>query len=474
MTDYIKTVGIIVAIIHLSGIICTLNALLYARSSQSAIAWSLSLIFFPYLAIPLYLIFGRIRFRGYLELKKELKSTFSKVADEIHELYNDPNLVNNSNQSLKTFEQLAERGWTTGNSVTLLQSGEATFKEIFKAINEAKYYVLLQFYTIEDDNLGQEVKNVLVNAAKRGIKCYVLYDEIGSSNLSNNFIENLLDAGVEVNSFNTTLGFFNSLQLNFRNHRKIVVTDGATAIVGGNNIGEDYLGKNPLFGDWRDLQILIKGPESLFIQKIFVLDWYWSTRTVPELIWEAFPRENGCSLLTLSTGPLGDKASCTLLFLNAINSAKERLWISTPYFIPDTPLIEALKLASLRGIDVRLLIPNKVDNLLAWLASFYCIEMLNPFPIKIYRFYDGFLHEKCFLVDNLYCSVGSANLDNRSCNLNFEVSVLCSDITICKQLETRFLAGFAKSHDVSDIRLDSHPFFKRLGIYIARLFSPLL
>ena len=462
---------------HLVGIYCAMRALQYSRSPQGAIAWGVSLILCPYVALPMYLIFGRSRFRGYAELRAQFKEAYASVEQKIVALSANPNLVKHNRvdeQHARTFECLADRGWTTGNKVTLLQTSDTTFETIFEVIQNATAYVLIQFYIIDDDSVGRRLQKVLLEASQRGVKCCVLYDEVGSTRITTSFIDELRNHGILVHSFDTTIGFVNLFQLNFRNHRKLVIADGKHAIIGGNNIGDDYLGKNPLYGSWRDLQMLISGPEVLFLQKIFISDWYWATRSVPEVTWESSFVPGGSELLTVPTAPLRGIASCTLFFLNAINSSKQRFWISTPYFVPNEAILEALKLASLRGVDVRIVIPFKVDHLVAWLASFYFIEELFSYDVKIYRFTDGFLHEKAFLVDNEYCSIGSSNLDNRSFALNFEVSVLCSDQKVCAELEARFLENFSRSIDVSAVRFHSLPILKQLGSYLARLFAPIL
>ena len=212
--SFLTLFGTFLGLIHLCGTLCSIHALFYSRSSQGAIAWCLSLIVIPYIALPLYLIFGRSHFKGYKELQKNFRDLASTNHAGIDQLFAVSRGIDEKNLFLKTFEQLSRRGWTEGNLVRLLPDGETTFKTIFESISSAEKYVLIEFFIIESDAVGDELKKVLCEASLRGVKCYVLYDEIGSAHLSLAYIEELRQAGVLVHSFDTTIGILNSFQLN--------------------------------------------------------------------------------------------------------------------------------------------------------------------------------------------------------------------------------------------------------------------
>src|SRR3546814_47357 len=264
--------------------------------------------------------------------------------------------------------------------------------------------------------------------ARGGRRIYMLYDEIGSYGLPNAFIAELRAAGAVVRPFGTTQGPVNRFQLNFRNHRKILVADGSLAFVGGLNFGDEYLGRSAAMGPWRDTHLRIAGPVVQAIHLGFTEDWFWAAREVPELNWNPQAvEEDGLRVLALPTGPADVQDSCELFFLEALRSARRRIWIASPYFVPDEQIVSALELARLRGVEVRILLPEKPDQLLVYLASYGYYAMAERAGIEIYRYQPGFLHQKVLLVDDDIVSIGTANLDNRSFRLNFELSIVVSD-----------------------------------------------
>ena len=467
---------IVLGCCHVVGIASALRALFTARSSQGAIAWVMAMITFPYVAVPLYWIFGRNRFEGYVTSRREGDRVVDALAPELNTFRAFPHPEAPSVPGLfPVLERLAELPFTRGNDLTLLIDGQATFEAIFAAIDAATYYVLVQFFIIRDDDLGQALKSRLMAKAHAGVRVYLLYDEIGSHKLDEAYLAELCQAGVHVSDFNTTLGWRNRLQLNFRNHRKIVVVDGRVAFVGGHNVGDEYLGKDPRLGHWRDTHVRCQGPAATLVQLAFAEDWYWAARQLPELDWEMRPADgNDQAVLVLPTGPADDIESCNLFFLQAIMAAKHRLWIVSPYFVPDREISSALQLAVLRGVDTRIMLPKKPDHRMVYLASFSYLPELETLGVKFYRYGDGFLHQKVILVDDTMASVGTANCDNRSFRLNFEITLAAADKTFVSQVEAMLLADFkrcvlATADDYEDRSL---PF--KTGVMLSRLLSPIL
>ncbi|MFQ5551913.1 MAG: cardiolipin synthase, partial [Gemmatimonadales bacterium] len=299
--------------------------------------------------------------------------------------------------------------------------------------------------------------------------------EIGSHKLSRGYLSELRDAGVEIRPFHTRQGFGNRFQLNFRNHRKIVVVDGRTAHVGGHNVGDEYLGKNPKMGHWRDTHVKVEGPAALAVQLSFIEDWYWATRQVPELNWvpQAADGED-VNVLVLPSSPADTLETAGLLFAHAINSANRRIWISSPYFVPDHAIMSALQLASLRGVDVRVLIPDKSDHYLVYLAAFSYFDEAKHTGVKFYRYQDGFLHGKVALVDDVTSAVSTANLDNRSFRLNFEITLVFVDTAVAAQVEEMFLEDFSRSRQMVPGEYDATSFWFKLAVRFARLTAPIL
>jgi cardiolipin synthase len=282
-------------------------------------------------------------------------------------------------------------------------------------------------------------------------------------------------AGIVTSAFHTTKGKTNRFQLNFRNHRKIVVLDGKIAYIGGHNVGDEYLGKHPKFGFWRDTHVEIEGPAVQFIQFSFVEDWYWATKGIPELNWEpcraADGRENA---LVIASGPADHLETCGLMFAQVINEARERIWIASPYFVPDLQILSALKLAVLRGVDVRILLPEKADHRTVYLASFSYYQNTLPLGIKIYRYTAGFMHQKVFLIDSRCAAVGTANLDNRSFRLNFEITFLNYSSSFINEVESMLSNDFSRSQPATMDDYIRRPFLFKLAVRFARLLAPIL
>jgi cardiolipin synthase len=469
-------VASLVALFHAMGLASSIHAVMSTRTSQGAIAWAVSLNTFPYLAVPAYWVFGRSKFQGYVVARRNTDVRNDAIEEKAIETvapYRVPEA--DSTEAVSAAEGLANMPVLSGNSVELLIDGDATFKSILEGIDAAKEYILVQFYIVHDDGLGRALKDRLIAKAKEGLRVYFLYDEIGSHALPNEYKQELRDAGVDIREFNTRKGQRNRFQLNFRNHRKIVVTDGQVVWVGGHNVGDEYLGKDPKFGHWRDTHVRIEGPAVLKAQISFMEDWYWATETFPEMSWDAHPAPDGSNarVLIIPTGPADELETCNLMFVHAINSAQERIWIASPYFVPEHSVIVALQLAGLRGVDVRILIPDKPDHLSVYLAAYSYFDEAGQTGAKFYRYQDGFLHEKAMLIDDQVATIGTANFDNRSFRLNFEITAAIADEVFVQEVERMFETDFARSRLMEPGEYDRKPWYFRLGVRLARLTSPI-
>jgi cardiolipin synthase len=366
-----------------------------------------------------------------------------------------------------------------GNSVRTLVNGAATFEAIFEAIESARRYVIVQFFIVRDDALGEMLKDVLIAKAQQGVRVYFLYDSIGSFDLPHRYVAALRAGGVETHPFATNRRFVNRLQLNFRNHRKIVSVDGERAFVGGHNVGVEYLGGKPPLSPWRDTHIEVRGPAVASIQFVFTEDWHWATQELPRFDVPPAPATDAAAghnmhCLVVPSGPADKQETCSLFFVEAINAARERVWITSPYLVPDEAVFSALRLAALRGVDVRILIPQRRDHLVVFAASkLYAYDSLRA-GIRIFRYQPGFLHQKVVLIDSVAAAIGSANLDNRSFRLNFEIMVLTVDRGFAKEVETMLLADFAESREIDRNEYRKATALKRVLMHVARLFSPIL
>ncbi|MFK5921934.1 MAG: cardiolipin synthase [Verrucomicrobiota bacterium] len=450
---------------HALGVISSFHALMSTRTSQGAIAWIVSLNTMPLVAVPAYWVFGRNKFQGYVTLRQQLALKSEDELEKIRQRMQPyVRVLDGKHGGGRAMERLAQLPYFDQNAVELLIDGEATFDSILKGIDEAEEYILVQFYIVRDDDLGRKLKEHLIARAKQGVKVWFLYDEIGTRKIDG-YVKGLREAGVVVSPFHSTQGGGNRFQLNFRNHRKIVVVDGRMGWVGGHNVGDEYVGKGIKFPDWRDTHMKIIGPSALQLQLSFVEDWRWAQNEKLDLPWKlTAAKEGNASVLILPTGPADRLESCSLMYQQAIHSAHERIWIASPYFVPDEGVMAALHLAELRGVDVRVIIPEKPDSKMVYFSAYAFVGELIKSGIEIYRYEPGFLHEKVFLVDDHLAGVGTANFDNRSFRLNFEVTALVVDEKFVSDVEQMFKKDFANSRLMTEADVEEKPsWFKVLS-----------
>ncbi len=476
MAAYIATaIGGIAITAEILGILTAIHALMGARTAQGTIAWVLSLVTFPYVALPLYWVFGRNKFQGYVDARRVGDSEIHYVVRQAgRRAMEDGLLAKPERPGRHVFEALAKMPFTHSNTVELLIDGQETFGAIFDAIDGATDYILVQFFIVHDDHLGRDLKSRLIHKAHEGVRVYFLYDEIGCHSLPKAYVRELREAGVAIHPFFSTKGFWHRRQINFRNHRKIVIVDGRSAYVGGLNVGDEYMGRNAKIGPWRDTHVQIRGPAVHAAQMSFLEDWYWATHENPPLDWIPRPAPQGDqTTLVLPTGPGDDLETCGLFFVQMINSAHKRLWIASPYFVPDSQVTAALQLASLRGVDVRIMLPEHPDHLLIYLSSFSFLEETEKADVKIYRYQPGFMHHKVILVDDCLAAVGTANLDNRSFRLNFEITVLVDDAGFAEQVAEMLTRDFERCKLAKPEDLLRRPFWFKVAVRLARLTAPL-
>ncbi|MBB3189164.1 cardiolipin synthase [Halomonas cerina] len=471
MTSWL--LGLAILLIHVLGVLSAVLALMSSRTSQGAIAWIISLLTMPYLAVPAYWVFGRPRFYGYVSARGERDTVLRRLLARYRDRF-DPYLPASSDADIRAVEKLAMMPLTSGNQAELLIDGEATFDSLFAGIEAAEEYILIQFFIVRDDALGIELKHRLQQAAERDVSIYFLYDEIGSRGLGDRFLRDLAEAGIEVSAFRSSRGFKHRFQLNFRNHRKVLVVDGREGWLGGFNVGTEYLGQHPRHGHWRDTHMKLIGPSVLGLQEAFWEDWHWATGEMITLTWtpQASPAKNQ-NVVIVPSGPADRLETASLLVQHAIHSARERLWVTSPYFVPDRSVQDALRLAAMRGVDVRIMMPERPDHLLVFLSAFSFLPDMLRAGVKVYRYQPGFLHQKVILIDDDAASVGTVNLDNRSFRLNFEITAVVPDRAFAAQVHAMLERDFAACRQVSLEELTSRPLWRKLVSRAAYLFSPI-
>ncbi|TCO76152.1 cardiolipin synthase [Chromatocurvus halotolerans] len=473
---YTELIAVVVVMIYITAIFSAIEAVMTVRTAQGAIAWTISLLTLPYVALPLYLIFGRNRFDGYIEQRGEIEAQTEALSEETleavarHTRHGDPAFP-----IYGSLARLARLPATGGNDVELLINGQATFASIMQGLESAENYILVQFYIIRDDNLGARIGEVLSRKARAGVRVFLLYDEIGCPRFRRTAMyQRMQRAGVQSAAFNTTQGRRNRLQLNFRNHRKIVVVDGRMAWVGGHNIGDEYLGLGRR-GAWRDTHLRLRGPAVMSTELAFATDWRWATRQPVDVNWEFHDgRAGDCNVLIFPSDPASEFEEAGLMYHEVIISARQRIWIASPYFVPDRGIVSALQLAALRGVDVRVMIPDRPDGPVVGMANWAFTRELLPAGVNVYRYREGFMHQKVFLMDDRLAGVGTANFDNRSFRLNFEITALVENADFCAGVEAMLKADFEQSDRVVAQDFRDKPFWFPFAMGAARLLSPVL
>ena len=466
--------GLAVLTIYLIGILHVLHALMHVRTSQGTIAWVISLLTVPFLALPMYWLLGRTRFSRNVGGRREMDGRLGKLAATMHKRLRHFEVEIPDDDAFERAAQvLGGLPFTRGNELELLIDGDVTFERIFQAIRESQNYLCVNFFIVKNDRLGTRFQEALIERAKAGVKVYFLFDEIGSHKLPQRYLKAMEAAGIECRSFGINRFWWSRLQLNFRNHRKIVVSDGKTAFIGGLNVGDEYLGRDQRFGAWRDTHLRMRGPMVQAVQLVFLEDWFWAANFVPALHWDTCEEAANQVAAIIPTGPADALDSWQLLVAEAANTARKQLWIASPYFVPDEGVLTALQAAAIRGVDVRILIPERGDHLLSWLSAFSYFEQSIPFGVKIFCYQAGFLHQKVMLIDRRLAAVGTANLDNRSFRLNFEITAFSTDQKFIAEVETMLATDFGHAREAKVEDFCSKPLLFRAACRAARLFAPI-
>lgn len=453
----------------------------------ATLAWVLVLLVLPGVGFALYLILSqnfsrkklftmkinaRKTFGNYLKMQQDKfisgEMVFKDKNNEIHRDMIKMNLFRN--QSF----------FTQNNDIKVITDGEEKFKELFKCIEEAKESVHVLYYIIKNDDLGKRFIKLLEKKASEGVEVRLLYDSVGGRQLNKKSLECLIASGGKVGKFFSSLFPLLNFKINYRNHRKIVVIDGRVGFIGGFNIGDEYLGLKEKFGYWRDTHIKIVGSAVTDLQRRFLLDWGNATREDLSYQPKYFPYMiedeslGSAGVQIVSSGPDQRDETIKQNYVKLITSAKKSILIQTPYFTPDASVMEAIKIAALSGIDVKIMIPNKPDHLFVYWATYYNVGELLDYGVKVYTYENGFMHAKTVVIDGTVASVGTANFDVRSFKLNFEVIALIFDSNISKQLEDIFYNDMENSLELTkDVYLQRGICIK-FKESISRLLSPLL
>lgn len=479
-TNYIA-----VAVLFFNIILAITIIFLERKNASSAWAWLLILLFLPLAGFILYLLLGRqlrrkhlFRWEGRKDIGIEKLVSHQIEAIKAGKLDYHIDSVKDYNQLIYMNLTVNDAILTQDNNLQIFSDGTDKFEKLIKDIEHAKEHIHIQYYIFKLDNLGTRIYNALLEKVKEGVKVRILYDEMGSRSLRKRHFKELIDLGGEVEVFFPSIFPLVNPRLNFRNHRKIVVIDGRIGYIGGFNVGDEYLGLNKKFGYWRDTHLRIEGSAVHALQTRFLLDWnqasqkfkvHYSNRYFPTI-----PLMGETAMQIVSSGPDTYWPNIKNAYIKLITNAKKHIYIQTPYFIPDESFFDTIKIAALSGVDVRIMIPNKPDHMFVYWATYSNIGALLQAGAKIYIYDKGFIHAKMIVIDGEAASVGTANIDNRSFKLNFEVNAFIYDTNIAHSLSEIFELDILDSYELSLEMYEKRSMWVKFKESVSRLLTPIL
>lgn len=481
---FLPNLPLIILFIYVFTVVSTAVMVIHEkRDPAKTSTWVLILILLPIVGLIFYFFFGQNHRKEKIFNRKAIKdlqqielicqnqlvdihtSKFMGVPSIADNLGIITLLLNNSKALLTQY-----------NHVEIFQTGRKSFRSILDNIDKAEKSIHLEFYIIADDDIGNRIKDKLIGKAKAGVKVRLIYDDVGSWHLPKRFVKELVDAGAEVYPFMEVKFPFLTSKVNYRNHRKIIVIDGKIAFMGGMNIADRYLKGDDFLGTWYDTVLRIEGDAVSVLQIIFLIDWYFVSNKIEFSKDECFAEHSITTQLSLqitASGPDSDWASIMQAFFAAITRARKHIYISTPYFVPNESILTALKTAALSGVDVRIVLPGKSDSTVVYWSSMSYVSELLDAGIKVYLFQNGFNHSKILMIDSNFASVGSANMDIRSFEDNFEVLAMIYDQELTQSLEKQFLKDIRKSKQVNPKKWAQRSTKQNFKESLARIFSPL-
>lgn len=450
------------------------------KRPEVAMVWVAIICLVPFVGFMMYYLIAR-RFahkrlsrrivRHLQQLDRQLFRLSRPDPDEerrIKEQFGDERLWN-------VLRQLPGAPMTGCNETKVYADCAEMYDAILAEMERAEDHIHLEYYTVRDDGIGRQFRDMMIRKALEGVEVRLLYDGIGSLGLTDAFLRKLEAAGVETRCFSPVRIALFDKRLNYRNHRKLVVVDGKVGFLGGANIGDEYLGQDPRLGYWRDTQVKLSGDAVRFLQRTFLEDWMFAGGE--PLVDPRYYREHGGSgrewVQIVNGGPDMDGHPVLELFFAVVTAARERVHVITPYFILDPGLRMALKMAAIGGVDVRIIIPGIPDTKVVYWASLSYVEELLRAGVRFYQYERGFIHSKIVIVDDKLATVGTANLDMRSFYSNFEqVAVLYGGKAI-RELEEVFARDLQGSREIRLKAFAGRPVSQKVKEHIGRLLAPL-
>lgn len=471
---------VLVLMFFLLNLISALSLIFIERKEPTTTwAWLIILIVLPGIGFILYLLLGQNLSRQKIFREKKISDKIKRYKLRVNNEINNFNSEINENYEDLILMNYNHSGavYTIGNYVETYVNGEDKFRDLFNDIKLAKSFIHIEYYIFRYDDLGKRLIELLRQKAKDGVEVRLLIDGMGSKLINKKIIREIQSYGIKIAVFFPGILPHINTRINYRNHRKIVVIDGEIGYVGGFNVGNEYVNKGKQFKFWRDTHIRIKGEAVNELNNRFILDWdYASGENLGNMsMYFPVPEVAGdVGIQIVSSGPDHMEEYIKNSYMKIINNAKNYVYIQTPYLVLDSPMMEALKISALSGVDVRIIVPDKPDHFfMEWMLSAN-IGLLIEYGIKIYRYGNGFIHSKTIVADGEVCSIGTANLDIRSFKLNFEVNAFIYDERVSKEQENIFLEDQSKSKLVNKEDYDKRSKNLKIKESLIRLLAPIL
>lgn len=464
-------------------IIVTFIILLKNINPTKTLTYILVLVVFPFFGIIVYYLFGqeyrkdKIFNRKHILNQRIIQNVNSNLETEKSEIKDlETDLLDERIKLVKLLYRNDKSPLTTRNDIQIIKNGENKFKLLLQDLKNAKNHIHLEYYILKDDNIGIQVIDILCEKALSGVPVKLSIDDVGSS-ISRKVKNKLTDSGVEWYSFMPVLfpGFTG--KMNYRNHRKIVIIDGEIGYVGGINISDTYVNYDDSDSYWRDTHLRIVGEAVQSLQIHFLMTWEFVSEADVKIEDDYFPEvtcDTNLAIQIAASGPDTDWANVMEVIFTAIITSEKYVYITTPYFIPNDQIITAMQVASKSGIDVKLLIPKKSDSWTAKHATNSYLESLMEANVKVYRYGKGFIHSKTMVVDDMFSTVGTTNMDYRSFNINFEINAMIYDEDKSKELKSHFLEDIEDSEIIDLKQWRERPKLQKIKESYCRLWAPLL
>lgn len=454
------------------------------KNPAKTLAWILVLFFLPIVGAVVYLVFAQniSRRKIYKLDDKDRKIIRDSLEDQIEEMNSGKlefsnDVANVWRQMIKLNLVYGEAYLTQNNSIDMFSDGKDFFRSLMKDIKAAKYSIDIEFYIIKPDFIGQRLLKLLTDKAKEGVQVRLLIDALGSRRISDRKLKDFIDAGGKVEYFFKPKFKYLNFDLNYRNHRKIVVIDNKYGYIGGFNIAKEYLGFKKKFGYWRDTHLRIVGNSVQDLKAIFLMDWSVERGEKPDFDEIDFYSENTKSDIAVQivmSGPDSVKEQIKRSMMRMITFAGEKIYLQTPYFVPDRAMLESLKMAAQSGVDVKIMIPCMPDHPFVYWANYsYCGELIKS-GARVFRYENGFLHAKTLVVDGEVSTVGSANFDVRSFRLNFEANAFVYDKELANKMEKTFEDDMKLSTEVTLEDYESRGLWIKIKEAVSVLLSDIL